>query len=463
MKFLIPLLLLPTFLLAFQKTDSRQTPAPGKGGSVSLVCRLYNVSANIDSISLFEPLGLATKQVARGGRRASDSMYVFTLPASKARFYLLGQNESSVAKLILGEESEVTFYANIAFMHKGRTTGSKANKSYELMMKRIEQFRLESDDTHTAFVGSNGAEQQAAVTRINSLMQAKTKYLDSLKTANNLLWHVASLYLKPEYTGQKGYANEAEFISKQYFAAINFAGDRMYDDLPDITAAFESFHTALTQAGANQDEVKKYTDAMLAKLPAGSKTHRMALSGIINASKATNSQNYPLWARTYIDLYKTQDMGEINRLDFELKKSSTFTPGFEAPEIAGMTPDSGSFALSRLRGKVVLVDFWASWCGPCRKENPNVKANYAKYKEKGFEVLGVSLDREINAWRGAIKQDELTWNHISDLKGWQSQYANLYSVTSIPQTVLVGKDGRIIARNIRGEQLGMKLKEIFGE
>jgi thiol-disulfide isomerase/thioredoxin len=116
-----------------------------------------------------------------------------------------------------------------------------------------------------------------------------------------------------------------------------------------------------------------------------------------------------------------------------------------------------------LRGKVVLIDFWASWCGPCRKENPNVKVNYDKYKSKGFEILGVSLDRDINAWRNAIEQDGLTWHHVSDLKGWQSQHAALYSVTSIPQTVLIDKKGNIIARNIRGEQLGIKLKEIFGE
>ncbi|MCC6279471.1 MAG: TlpA family protein disulfide reductase, partial [Saprospiraceae bacterium] len=116
-----------------------------------------------------------------------------------------------------------------------------------------------------------------------------------------------------------------------------------------------------------------------------------------------------------------------------------------------------------MRGKIVLIDFWASWCGPCRRENPNVVANYNKYKDKGFDILGVSLDREPNAWKKAIKDDGLPWHHISDLKGWQSSHAAQYSVTSIPQTVLVDKDGKILARNIRGEQLGAKLKELLGE
>ena len=127
-----------------------------------------------------------------------------------------------------------------------------------------------------------------------------------------------------------------------------------------------------------------------------------------------------------------------------------------------MTPDSSTFSLKQLRGKIVMIDFWASWCGPCRKENPNAVANYEKYKDKGFDILGVSLDRDIASWRKAIQADGLLWHHISDLKGWQSAHAALYSITSIPQTVLLDRDGKIIARNLRGEELGNKLKEIFG-
>ncbi|HNM25393.1 MAG TPA: TlpA disulfide reductase family protein, partial [Saprospiraceae bacterium] len=119
--------------------------------------------------------------------------------------------------------------------------------------------------------------------------------------------------------------------------------------------------------------------------------------------------------------------------------------------------------LSNFRGNYLLIDFWASWCGPCRRENPNVKAMYEKYHPKGFNIVGVSLDRERGAWVKAIEADGLVWSHMSDLKGWNSEHAKIYSVSSIPQTVLLDKEGRIVARNLRGEALQEKLKSIYGE
>lgn len=135
--------------------------------------------------------------------------------------------------------------------------------------------------------------------------------------------------------------------------------------------------------------------------------------------------------------------------------------GSEAPDFSQPTPDGKVISLSSLRGKVVLIDFWASWCKPCRMENPNVKRVYEQYKSKGFEILGVSLDRDKASWTGAIAQDGLPWKHVSDLAFWNNAAAQQYGVSSIPYTVLVDKDGKVLGKNLRGPALEEKLAEVF--
>ncbi len=136
--------------------------------------------------------------------------------------------------------------------------------------------------------------------------------------------------------------------------------------------------------------------------------------------------------------------------------------GSLAPEIELPNPDGEMVKLSSLRGNYVLVDFWAKWCGPCRRENPNVVKVYNKYNKDGFEVFGVSLDRNRKDWLQGIEEDKLTWTQVSDLKYWQSEAAKTYNVKGIPFAVLLDPDGKIIAKNLRGRALERKLSDIFG-
>jgi len=146
----------------------------------------------------------------------------------------------------------------------------------------------------------------------------------------------------------------------------------------------------------------------------------------------------------------------------ETSSATSTSVGAMAPDLAFENPEGKIMKLSDLRGKVVLLDFWASWCRPCRIENPNVVKTYHKYHDKGFEVYSVSLDRDKASWVKAIEADGLIWpNHVSDLGFWQSQAAKIYGVSAIPATFLIGKDGRIIAKNLRGAALENALKELF--
>jgi thiol-disulfide isomerase/thioredoxin len=155
--------------------------------------------------------------------------------------------------------------------------------------------------------------------------------------------------------------------------------------------------------------------------------------------------------------------GKIIKQEIERAKIKEIAVDEPFRDMTMQTPDDREISISDYagKGKYVLLDFWASWCGPCRAENPNIVALYKDYKDKGFEIVGVSLDNKKDAWLKGIKDDGIAWPQMSDLKGWASEAVIKYKVRGIPYTVLLDKEGKVIATNLRGEALINKIKTLI--
>lgn len=228
---------------------------------------------------------------------------------------------------------------------------------------------------------------------------------------------------------------------------FNALNNSFYEQCKNFVTAHANSPAALTALG----KLNMQQDLPLFKMVRDSLRNSMPRSG------------YFAMFRDQVDRVEQQQVA-LKMQEEEMKRLSNLLPvGGAAPEISQQTPEGGTFALSKLRGKVVLIDFWASWCRPCRIENPNVKKVYAKYASKGFEILGVSLDRDHAAWLKAIKDDGLPWKHVSDLGFWNNAAAQEYGVQSIPYTVLVDRDGNIIEKGLRAHDLDAKLAQVLGE
>ncbi len=227
------------------------------------------------------------------------------------------------------------------------------------------------------------------------------------------------------------------------FQAANQAGDQA-----KMQALQEQFQKVVEDAQAKETElIKANPDSYVSTFVIVSSMGQMELDQL--------QERYNLLGE------KAKASTQGKAIAAQIAKLESTAVGKIAPNFTVTTPEGESISLYDIKGKVKLVDFWASWCGPCRGENPHVVEIYKEYHPKGLEIFGVSLDNNKEAWVKAIADDGLVWKHGSDLKGWQSAPAKLYSVTGIPHTILLDENNKIIAKNLRGDELKQKIAELL--
>ena len=243
-------------------------------------------------------------------------------------------------------------------------------------------------------------------------------------------------------------------IAQEMFSmlAISFMGKGRDVNAPENKQLADSITTIYTTAKAH---TKQVLDSIIGHYPDS------YVSGIILRDIYSKELSADEMQARYDALSQRVKASNIGKdLAGVIKSMRAVGLGSMAPDFTLNDPDGHPVKLSSLRGKCVLIDFWASWCGPCLREAPNVKRVYDKYHDKGFEVLSVSIDEDKEAWVNAIQKHQLTWLHVSSLKGWQCPVARLYQVSGVPAMFLLDRDGRIVSTNARGEALETEVAKI---
>jgi len=396
----------------------------------------------------------------RQPQKVGEDVYEFQASASDPRFYYVGVNTQNLAPIILGQEELVVVKSHCQDF-RSATVESPLNEAYQALKLRLNEMQSKASLQNRQYQMSAGEAREKLAAEMKALDEEKLALLDSMKKEHPFLGKIAAINTYLSYQNNSGsYQTEVEYFANEYFRFVDFK-DPAYQYLPWTFEGFRSFAATIISLGLPEEQQQAYLDGALGKLEKGGLAHKLALSGVLATLKQKNDGKFAYYGEQFVEAFKDSDPSAASGMQAQVKQMKSFSIGGEAPDFTQQTPEGEEMSLSDLRGKVVLVDFWASWCGPCRRENPNVVRMYNKYKDKGFDILGVSLDKAHDNWVQAIEKDGLEWRHVSDLKGWNNEVAQVYGVRSIPHTILLDQQGRILARNLRGEALERKLEELF--
>ena len=371
--------------------------------------------------------------------------------------YRMGFSKDSSFVIVFGDEDLEIESSLPGLIKNCLIKNSPENKLLREYSTQVSAFSIKVDKLQKQFEAlapmaeQNQEEYAKQVTvlkaKYDSLNKAKNKSFLNLRAGNpnGFVFKVISANMTSDST------TAANFFSKTDFSDAEMTRGDMLSN--KIKAYFQMYVQPQEQALASA------ANELLLKMPFGSPNREVTFISMLSLFNqfqlAINKQ------------LKTQYRAEYPQSKY--LKPFLATLKQDAPDVGDIAPNivmadtlGKTVCLESFRGKVVLIDFWASWCGPCRMENPNVVRAFKKYNLKGFTVFSVSLDNNKEKWLAAIKKDNLTWAHVSELKGWETSASRAYQVTGIPATYLLDRDGKIVARNLRGPALDEMLVQLLG-
>lgn len=387
-------------------------------------------------------------------------------------FYLIGLSKTNAGLVILGGEKFKATAAASDIKNTIEFTESVENKAYKqlnsILLEYENKLKPLYQEANQAAQGMDAAGmpiteerrkeiQMSVQKRIDQLSQDRENRLKEFAKQNNevLASIVAKLYINPNY--DKNNPEHQKYKNASAFYAAHFLDDIPFDNpsvayIPEFGYKMRGF---IELYGTYTEQTKQTLDNALKKA-ASPKVKEAILRPAIAVSETVNEELFFHLAEVYQKEFSNSKL--ITALKERVTKLAQIKVGATMPEIELPNAQNQKIKLSSLKGKYVLVDFWASWCSPCRAENPNVKRLYQQYKSKGFEVFGVSIDQKKEDWQKAIKEDEITWLQVLDQN---SEVARQFNVKAIPMTFLIDRNGVIIAKNLRGERLEEKLAELM--